>query len=191
MVIYDGKIRTRTMKYREFKLKSAECDRIRNDIKKYITTEMNGLDIGSNGSPLYIQSISLDLKKECGYGNLVQLKGDARNLHWFRDSVLDYVFSSHCLEDLLPNAKLIALREWIRVTRNNGYIVLYLPNEKKYRRFCEKTGNGRNLRHKDEDFDMDKMVDIINKNFPNQLVEVHRKEYEPYNFLLVYKKRQV
>ena len=39
----------------------------------------------------------------------------AKDLYWFRDGVLDYVYSSHLLEDYVDTEAV--LREWLRVLR--------------------------------------------------------------------------
>lgn len=87
-----------------------------------------GLDLGCGGNepdahyhrenkitPL---AIGVDLAQ-------TNLTGDAANLFWFKDNILDYIFSSHLLEHLeRPEA---AIKEWFRVLKPGGYLVLYLP----------------------------------------------------------------
>ena len=51
--------------------------------------------------------------------NPVQLGGDAANLYWFADESLDFLYSSHLLEDFENCEKV--LREWLRVLRPGGY----------------------------------------------------------------------
>ena len=43
---------------------------------------------------------------------------------------MDYVFSSHCLEHIENDWQ--ALREWWRVLKSGGYLVLYLPHRDVY-----------------------------------------------------------
>jgi len=52
----------------------------------------------------------------------VQLAGYTEQLHWFRDGVLDFVYSSHLLEDLVDTEAV--LREWIRILRPGGRLIL-------------------------------------------------------------------
>lgn len=57
----------------------------------------------------------------------IHLQGDARNLHWFRNEVLDFVYSSHLLEDFLEWDSI--LREWARVVKPGGYLVILVPDK--------------------------------------------------------------
>ncbi|MFX0084288.1 MAG: methyltransferase domain-containing protein [Candidatus Hodarchaeota archaeon] len=169
-------------------IKNAECDKIRNEVSRFITRNMNGLDIGSDGAPLFIESVSID--RTCGNkSHLVQLRGDARDLYWFKDAVMDYVFSSHCLEDFIPEEKHLVMKEWIRVIKQNGYFILYLPDEQKYKKKCEETGQSYNKAHKDKLFGISTVRNIVSKYFKNQLMEIYAKENcGPYSFLLIYRK---
>jgi len=51
---------------------------------------------------------------------------EATVLHGMADGCFDFVLSSHCLEHLAN--PLAALREWHRVTRDGGHLVLILPD---------------------------------------------------------------
>lgn len=112
-----------------------------------------GLDIGFGGDKILPGAIGVDMPKP--YTKVgqdpVQLGGDARDLRWFRDGVLDYVYSSHLLEDFEDTRTV--LREWARVLRPGGHLVLYLPYEKAYRAHCDHLGQQRNAWHKHPDFD--------------------------------------
>jgi SAM-dependent methyltransferase len=50
---------------------------------------------------------------------------EATNLRLLRDGSYDFVISSHCLEHLANPLK--ALREWRRIVRPGGYLILVLP----------------------------------------------------------------
>jgi predicted SAM-dependent methyltransferase len=157
-----------------------------NEAKKFITPDMNGLDVGSGGTPIFIQSISLDDDKPAQYSELVQLKGNAANLYWFRDGVLDYLFSSHCFEDFVPADRVAVMQEWIRVIKPSGFLLLDLPTEVEYRAWCVEAGQVRNMDHKDPNFSVETIRDLMNKNFPN-LKEVHFLKHG-WSFFIVYKK---
>jgi len=58
---------------------------------------------------------------------------------------LDFVFSSHLLEHIEPERVTGALKEWMRIIRAKGYLVLYLPDEDEYPKVGE---NGANPDHK-------------------------------------------
>lgn len=114
----------------------------------------NGVDLGYGGDPIVPTAITIDIAKPYSHvGKHPQnLIGDARNLYWFKDCVLDYVYSSHLLEDFANTEEV--LREWLRVIKYDGYMILYCPVEQKYREHCHKTGQPYNQSHKIENFDL-------------------------------------
>jgi|KBSMisStandDraft_5_1062788.scaffolds.fasta_scaffold15825_4 predicted SAM-dependent methyltransferase len=101
-----------------------------------------GLDIGFGGDAITTSAIRMDLPSP--YTNLgrapVQLGGDCRALDWWRDGALDYVYSSHVLEDF-PEAETAAiLREWTRVLKPGGHLILLLPDQQRYLAYCRRVG---------------------------------------------------
>jgi predicted SAM-dependent methyltransferase len=121
----------------------------------------NGVDLGPGGDPISPSAVRVDLPVPyTEVGSLpVQLSGDARDLYWFRDQCLDYVYSSHLLEDFEDTEQV--LREWIRVLKIGGKLVIYCPDEQKYRAHCTKTGQGYNYNHIHETFSLKMVKDII------------------------------
>ena len=58
--------------------------------------------------------------------------GDAQLMEGVSDGQYDFVHSSHCLEHLVdPHA---GLRNWIRVVKPGGHIVVTVPDEDMYER---------------------------------------------------------
>ena len=47
----------------------------------------------------------------------------------FKDEVFDFVFSSHCLEEANPEDVKTILREWTRILKRNGRLILYMPDK--------------------------------------------------------------
>lgn len=113
-----------------------------------------GLDLGFGGDPITPHAIRVDFPRP--YTDVgaypVQLGGDAVNLTWFRDASLDFVFSSHLLEDFDDTGA--ALREWLRVLKPGGRLIIFCPDEARYRAHCEKTGQFHNPNHKHEHFSL-------------------------------------
>jgi SAM-dependent methyltransferase len=56
--------------------------------------------------------------------------GDAQALANVADGTFDFLYSSHCLEHLRDPAA--ALRNWIRVVKPEGYLVVAVPDEDLY-----------------------------------------------------------
>jgi SAM-dependent methyltransferase len=93
----------------------------------------SGLDLGHGGGPIVPNTIIVDLPApytHIGHGSL-HLKGDGINLYWFRDNIFDYVYSSYLLEGFEDTYKV--LKEWLRVIRPGGYLILYCHDEPTYR----------------------------------------------------------
>ena len=56
--------------------------------------------------------------------------GDAQYLVDVPDNVFDFAVSSHCLEHML--APHIALKNWLRVIKSKGYLIITIPDEDLY-----------------------------------------------------------
>ncbi len=113
-----------------------------------------GLDIGFGGDPIVDHAIRVDLPTPyAAVGRLpVQLAADGRQLPC-RDELLDFVYSSHLLEDFADTEAV--LREWLRVLKPGGRLILYCPDEAAFRRHCAETGQPYNTHHAHQDFRLD------------------------------------
>lgn len=78
-----------------------------------------GLDVGYGGDPVVSNVRGWDFEH-----------GDAQLLRGLEDESFDFVYSSHLLEHL-PDAKL-AIKNWWRVLKPGGYMLLYLPHRDLY-----------------------------------------------------------
>jgi SAM-dependent methyltransferase len=56
--------------------------------------------------------------------------GDAQLMAGVADGTFDFVHSSHCLEHMVDPQ--VALRNWIRVCKVGGYLVITVPDEELY-----------------------------------------------------------
>lgn len=56
--------------------------------------------------------------------------GDAQYLESVSDNEYDFVTSSHCLEHMVD--PYVALKNWIRVCKHNGYLVITIPEREMY-----------------------------------------------------------
>lgn len=57
-------------------------------------------------------------------------QGDAMMMAKIEDNYYDFVHSSHCLEHMVD--PVIALRNWVRITKPGGYLVITVPEEEMY-----------------------------------------------------------
>jgi len=149
---------TLTIKKEELEFES-ETSLCRKRLKKYCTG--NGIDIGYGGDPIVPSAITIDLKNPYyapswfGIPKPQNLQGDGKDLYWFKDCSLDYVYSSHLLEDFNPYEMSKVLSEWLRVLKPDGHLVLYLPDEQKYRAYCKDRDTTPNRNHKVENFSLE------------------------------------
>lgn len=131
-----------------------EVDTCRERLLKYC--KGNGLDLGFGGTAISKSAIAVDREEhnpsraKNDHAMPTHLVGDVRNLYWFKDGVLDYVFSSHALEDFVDTEAV--LKEWLRVLKPGGNLVLFLPDEQVYRSVTP--DEIRNQAHKHPDFSL-------------------------------------
>ena len=169
----------------------SETSKIRHMVLPYV--KGMGVDLGYGGDPIVPSAITMDLKNPY---NLVgehpqNLWGDAHILYWFKDGVLDYVYSSHLLEDFYDTT--LVLKEWLRVIKDHGVLILYLPNEKKYREVCKKTGQGYNYHHKYLDMSLEyiKKSLLDTRVITTTLLEYQESGENEYSFLIIVRKEEV
>jgi SAM-dependent methyltransferase len=88
----------------------------------------HGIDIGGKPDPLaqYVGAFRLMLSVRTW--DLED--GDAQYLAGVADNSLDFVHSSHCLEHMVDVNE--ALRNWIRVLKPNGHLIVTIPDEDLY-----------------------------------------------------------
>ena len=88
----------------------------------------DGLDVGGKPDPL---SLYQGLFCQMGAVRTWDWEdGDAQFLVGVADGQFDFVHSSHCLEHLVDPIE--GLRNWFRVLRANGYLVVTVPDEDLY-----------------------------------------------------------
>ena len=165
----------------------SETSKCRQRLTKYC--QGCGLDVGYGGDPILPSAITVDwLVPAAQVGNHpLNLGGDAMSLYWFNDDVLDYVFSSHCLEDFKDTESV--LREWIRVVKPGGYLVLFLPDEQVYRKHCATTGQPYNCAHKIDDFSLSYVKHILLNEIGNVEIVHENPLVDVYSFELVARKQ--
>jgi len=127
----------------------SETDRARAVLAPYC--QGRGLDIGCGQSKITPDAIGVDFPWEYNVEKhphtIADLIGRWEDvLPKFRDGALDYVYSSHLLEDYADIAAPLA--EWLRVIRPGGNLVLLLPIESALREWCARHRNPGNPAHR-------------------------------------------
>lgn len=161
-----------------------EAAKIRWDIVRY--TRGRGLDLGCGPYKAFKHFIGVDNNADRELFG-IQAKPDVmvescEDLSVFASQSMDFVFSSHLLEHI-ENYQ-AALKEWYRVLKIGGYLILYLPDEDEYPKVGE---DGANKDHK-WDVSYDKVVDAM-KPLGWDLVQFEkRNEGIEYSLFFVFKK---
>jgi SAM-dependent methyltransferase len=88
----------------------------------------DGVDIGGAPDPLNLYREFFPLLESVKTWDIDD--GDAQFMAGVADESFDFVFSSHCLEHL--NDPLEGLRNWLRVTKPDGYVIFVIPEEDLY-----------------------------------------------------------
>ncbi|MEM7352109.1 MAG: class I SAM-dependent methyltransferase [Acidobacteriota bacterium] len=163
----------------------SETSKCRASLAPFCTGD--GIDVGYGGDPIVPHAICMDL--ETPYARYAKhpqhLHGDARDLTWFADGSLDFVYSSHVLEDFEDTAAV--LDEWLRVLGPGGRLVLYLPDEPTYREHCRQRGKPPNAHHIHDDFGPETLRRIVAAR-PNLEITHFRFPVGIYSFEMVIEK---
>ncbi len=88
----------------------------------------NGVDIGGKPDPLALYQEFFPLMRSVRTWDWED--GDAQFLAGVGTEAFDFVHSSHCLEHLVDPGQ--GLRNWFRVVREGGYLVVTVPDEDLY-----------------------------------------------------------
>lgn len=142
-----------------------------------------GLDIGAGDFKVLPHAISVDNMNHAQFGFSVRpdVMANADDLSVFASQSLDFVYSSHTLEHIEDTGK--TLREWWRVVKQGGYLILYLPHKEFYPNIGQ---IGANPDHK-HDFLPEDVIEKMPDGW--DLIEKQDRNYDQeYSFLLVFKK---
>lgn len=88
-----------------------------------------GLDVGCGGWKAFPHMIGVDRQAYPGMDG-ANLCADVTKLDMFASDAMDFVYSSHTLEDQEDTAATLA--EWWRLVKVGGYLILYLPHKSFY-----------------------------------------------------------
>lgn len=149
-----------------------------------------GLDIGAGGDRICPLALTFDMPTPyTKVANVPQiLRGDCRDLGMFCDSVLDFIYSSHLLEDFTYHELIPIITEWRRVLKPGGKLVIYCPDQPIYAAHCAATGQPYNEAHKEPDFTLLTFFDrVITPTGPWKII--HQKALvDTYSWEAVFEK---
>jgi ADP-heptose:LPS heptosyltransferase/predicted SAM-dependent methyltransferase len=153
-------------------------------------TRGRGLDLGCGPQATFPHFIRVDnLKDSQLFGQHIKpdIRVDtAEDLSVFTTESMDFVFSSHLLEHIEPANVVKTLKEWLRVIKVGGYLVLYLPDEDAYPKCGEP---GANPDHK-WNVSYVRLIDYLRKAGSWDLVDFQKRgEDEEYSLYFVLQKK--
>jgi ADP-heptose:LPS heptosyltransferase/predicted SAM-dependent methyltransferase len=119
--------------------KNDEASKIRWELAPYMSGRV--LDIGCGAYKTFPHFIGVDNGHHWGLRGVDVAVDTAEKLDVFASQSCDTVFSSHLLEHLPYESVPNALREWCRVLKPGGHLILYLPDEDQYPKVGEKYAN--------------------------------------------------
>lgn len=127
-----------------------------------------GLDLGCGREKIRPEAVGVDLYPS----QASQVVRNICDLNVFADNSFNYVFSSHALEDIEDS--LNTLKEWLRVIKKEGYLVLYCPDPQYYYNIGHPKAN---TAHKHDYYWWD-VAKIINDIHPFSILK-HYGRYGP------------
>lgn len=151
----------------------------------------SNLDLGCGASKVWPNFVGVDNGKDSDLFG-IEMKPDivvqsCEKLPLFADGVIDCVFSSHLLEHI--DDYRAALKEWWRLVKVGGFLVLYLPHADLYPNVGEP---GANKDHK-HDFRNEDIVAAMSEVATgwDLVVNEKRDQLREYSFFQVFKKLDI
>jgi len=152
-----------------------ETDHCRARLLKYCQGQ--GLDLGCGVVKITTNSIGIDL-----HNPGADMNADARDLSRYSDNFFDFVYSSHLLEELQNTEA--ALKEWLRVIKPEGFLVLYQADKNTYFPIGDPRCNGNHKQH----FIWEDLWEILKKIGGSELTHYSPPQGNEWSFELVVKK---
>ncbi len=166
---------------------ASETSKHRDKLIKFCTGD--GCDIGFGGDPITDAAVRIDFATPyASTGKApVQLGGDCRNLKWFRNDALDYVYSSHVLEDFPETETINVMLEWVRVLKPGGKLILLLPDQQRYLTHCRREDQPINPHHAIDHFSAKYICDVASQ-MPELSLVTCNDDLGDYSFFVVFEK---
>lgn len=169
------------MTWRDTDPQGNESSKIKWELVEYTTGV--GLDLGCGKFKAFPHFTGVDNGHHWGTDGIDVVVDTCENLGRFASQSHDFVFSSHLLEHIEDTKK--ALKEWWRVLKVGGYLILYLPHKDLYPNVGQE---GANPDHKHDFLPED--IESVMKDVGgwDLLRNETRDQGREYSFFQVYKK---
>jgi predicted SAM-dependent methyltransferase len=169
---------------------TSESDTCRDIFLPYLRDCRWMLDIGFGGSAICNWAITFDQERpytKTGTDRQI-MKGNCRDLSMFCDGAIDAIYSSHLLEDFSYNDQIDILKEWRRVLKVDGLLLINCPDQQKFLAHCARTGQGVNLAHVEQDYSLENFKQRVLR-FSGEWEEVFvEPKHGAYSWLLIERK---
>lgn len=166
-------------------LHGSETAKVRHLVLAYCTGY--GCDIGFGGDKIKKENCAgIDYAKPYAYAgkDKVDIACDVMNEPIpVKDNTYDYVYSSHLIEDFEDTLK--GVKEFIRILKNGGNLILVFPDQKKYEEHCRQTGQPVNIYHKHGDMGLNYMKRILSNAGVSFEVQLESDCDIDYNVIIV------
>lgn len=113
------------------------------------------MDVGFGGDALTPNCITFDLPQPyTSVGTSAQhLGGDARKIP-LKNDTLDWLYNSHLIEDFTYGDQILVVKEWLRVLKLGGRLLILAPDQQRFLAHCAATGQSINEAHKEADYSL-------------------------------------
>jgi len=146
-------------------------------------TNGRGLDLGCGQFKAFPHFIGVDNGHHWGMKGVDVHVNTCEDLSLFASNSMDFVFSSHLLEHIKDYKS--ALKEWMRVIKVGGYLILYLPDEDEYPKCGEV---GANPDHK-WNVNYDKVIEAMEETCSWDLIRYEKRNQDrEYSLFFVFEK---
>jgi ubiquinone/menaquinone biosynthesis C-methylase UbiE len=149
-----------------------------------------GMDVGYGGEKIVDTAWAFDMPQPYTSvgSHRQQLRGDCRSFPFICDNALDYIYSSHVLEDFTYEELVPIINEWRRVLKPEGLIITNCPDQQRFLAHCAATGQGTNDAHKEADFSLNTFNNnVLSQTGPWKTI-YEQDEFQEYSWLQVIKK---
>lgn len=151
------------------------------DLVEY--TNGRGLDLGCGQFKVFEHFTGVDNGHHWGSKGVDVMVETCEKLDIFASNSMDFVFSSHLLEHIVDTES--TLKEWMRVIKDDGYLILYLPHKNYYPNIGQE---GANTDHKHDFLPEDIIRHMKKCGSWDLVVNEERNEGFEYSFFQIYRK---